>query len=343
MYTPLVSVIVPVYKVEPFLEKCVHSITSQTYSRIEIILVDDGSPDLCPTMCDNLAKTDNRIKVIHQENKGLPKAREAGYQQSKGDFIFFLDSDDYIAKNCIEILIEHYNKSQADIIVSGIYLSTESGLSTIERCASGLYTRENIDNLLSTDYLHNNITKKASFPQYAWGKLINRKVMDGYFDVSTQFRYWEDMPSTFFLMKKIKTLEIIEDNLYYYVIHPNQVTQKPIKKIWHYYVDVWNYFEKEDDQGYLEKQLPQRIWWTAYNGLVDSIKKQANYKEFKDLFFLIKKTPIAKKLTEDINKLELNAPTYKLLHFFYKSNLPYLFYLYVKTDIAGKIKKIIRK
>lgn len=343
MYTPLVSVIVPVYKVEPFLEKCVHSITSQTYSRIEIILVDDGSPDHCPTMCDNLSKTDNRIQVIHQENKGLPKAREAGYQQSKGDLIFFLDSDDFIAKNCIEILIDHYNKSQADIIVSGIYLSTEKGLSTIERCASGFYTRENIDNLLSTDYLHNNKTKKASFPQYAWGKLINRKVMDGYFDVSTQFRYWEDMPSTFFLMKKIKTLEIIEDNLYYYVIHPKQVTQKPIQTIWHYYVDVWNYFEKEDSQGFLEKQLPQRIWWTAYNGLVDTIKKTTNYQDFRRLFLQIRKTSIVDRLTADKNKLDLNAPTYKLLYFSFKNNLPYLFYLSVKSDFIGKIKRILRK
>ena len=343
MNSPLVSIIVPVYKVEPFLEKCVHSIINQTYPYIEIILVDDGSPDRCPAICDNLAKTDNRIIVIHQENKGLSWAREAGYKQSKGDFIYFLDSDDYIANNCVEVLIAHYNKSQADIIVSGMYLDTVEGLFNLERCASGLYTKEKIDKLLSTDYLFSCKTRKAGFPQYACAKLIRKEVMNGYFDVCTQFRYWEDMPSTFFLMKKINSLEIIEDCLYYYVIHPNQVTQKPIKKIWHYYVDVWNYFEKEDDQGYLEKQLPQRIWWTAYNGLVDSIKRQANYKEFKDLFFLIKKTPIAKKLTEDINKLELNAPTYKLLHLFYKYDLPYLFYLYVKTDIIGKIKKIIRK
>lgn len=93
----LISVIVPVYKVEPYLDKCVQSIVDQTYRNLEIILVDDGSPDRCGAMCDEWATKDSRIKVIHQENKGGGMARNAGLDIAKGEFIAFVDSDDYIA------------------------------------------------------------------------------------------------------------------------------------------------------------------------------------------------------------------------------------------------------
>ena len=96
MNEPLVSVIVPVYKVEKYLDKCIESIVGQTYENLEIILVDDGSPDNCPTMCDEWAQKDSRIKVIHKENGGLSSARNAGLDACTGDYIGFVDSDDWI-------------------------------------------------------------------------------------------------------------------------------------------------------------------------------------------------------------------------------------------------------
>ena len=100
----LISIIVPVYKVEKYLDKCVESIVEQTYKNLEIILVDDGSPDNCSAMCDEWAQKDSRIKVIHKENGGLSSARNAGLDACTGEYIYFLDSDDYIADNCIETL-----------------------------------------------------------------------------------------------------------------------------------------------------------------------------------------------------------------------------------------------
>ena len=91
MYSDLISVIVPVYKVEKYLNKCVQSIVNQTYKNLEIILVDDGSPDNCPQMCDEWAKKDSRIKVIHKENGGVSSARNAGLDNSFGDYIGFID------------------------------------------------------------------------------------------------------------------------------------------------------------------------------------------------------------------------------------------------------------
>ena len=100
----LISVIVPVYKVEKYLNKCVQSIIQQTYTNLEIILVDDGSPDNCPQMCDEWAKKDSRIVVIHKKNGGLSDARNAGIAVAKGKYIGFVDSDDYIESTMYEDL-----------------------------------------------------------------------------------------------------------------------------------------------------------------------------------------------------------------------------------------------
>ena len=91
MISPLVSIIIPVYKVEEYLDRCVESAVNQTYKDLEIILVDDGSPDRCPLMCDDWTKKDERIKVIHQQNRGLSGARNTGIREAKGDWLYFLD------------------------------------------------------------------------------------------------------------------------------------------------------------------------------------------------------------------------------------------------------------
>lgn len=110
MYTPLVSIIVPIYKVEPYLRRCVDSIVCQTYTNLEIILVDDGSPDTCPQICDEYANKDKRIVVIHKKNGGLSDARNAGLNSCKGEYISFIDSDDYVDYDFIESLIEPIKK-----------------------------------------------------------------------------------------------------------------------------------------------------------------------------------------------------------------------------------------
>ena len=113
--TDLVSVIVPIYKVEKYLGKCVDSIINQTYKNLEIILVDDGSPDNSGKICDEYAKKDNRIKVIHKENGGLSSARNAGLDVATGEFIAFVDSDDRIHLDFVEKLYRAIKEENADI------------------------------------------------------------------------------------------------------------------------------------------------------------------------------------------------------------------------------------
>jgi len=112
----LISVIVPVYKAEKYLDFCVSSITAQTYTKLEVILVDDGSPDASPAMCDAWAARDRRIKVIHKANGGVSDARNTGLREAKGDYVAFVDSDDWIEPNMMEIMMEALEKYDADIV-----------------------------------------------------------------------------------------------------------------------------------------------------------------------------------------------------------------------------------
>jgi len=111
-----VSVIVPVYKVEKYLDRCVQSVVEQSYQNLEIILVDDGSPDNCPAMCDEWAIKDKRIKVIHKKNGGVSSARNLGLEKATGDYIAFVDSDDWIELNMYEEMLKSANREKADIV-----------------------------------------------------------------------------------------------------------------------------------------------------------------------------------------------------------------------------------
>ena len=133
MFTPLVSIIVPIYKVEQYLRRCLNSIVIQTYTNLEIILVDDGSPDNCPQICDEYAAKDKRIVVIHKENGGLSDARNVGLEKCIGQFIYFCDSDDEISPKCIEQLIEKYEQNtDAEIIIGEIKASQKNNHNSVK-------------------------------------------------------------------------------------------------------------------------------------------------------------------------------------------------------------------
>ena len=148
-----VSVIVPVYNVEKYLVRCVQSILSQTYRDLEIVLVDDGSKDSSPQICDQLATQDPRIKVVHQENQGLGGARNTGLMNATGAFITFIDSDDYVGETHIENLYSSATKAQADIAV-GFYVSVNE---------KGKITRKK-NHLKIGDYEHERVFNELLLP-----------------------------------------------------------------------------------------------------------------------------------------------------------------------------------
>ena len=123
----MISIIIPIYKVSQYLDECVKSIVSQTYKNLEIILVDDGSPDECPRMCDEWAKKDGRIKVVHKKNGGLSSARNAGLKVAKGEYIGFVDSDDYVDETMYEDLMRVMNQNENTMVVSSPIIRNKNG------------------------------------------------------------------------------------------------------------------------------------------------------------------------------------------------------------------------
>lgn len=172
---PLVSVIVPIYKVEEYLEKCVNSIRNQTLRELEIILVDDGSPDRCGRICDEFAEKDERIVVIHKENGGLSDARNEGIKAATADLVAFIDSDDYIDPDMMEFLFRNLQKEGADLSVCGLYHHFGDTLQISQDTLDGLYvadTKEAIRLELTEVPVTavNKIYKKALFQQVCFPK-----------------------------------------------------------------------------------------------------------------------------------------------------------------------------
>lgn len=167
----LISIIVPVYKVEQYLEKCVYSILNQTYQNLELILIDDGSPDKCPKICEKLAQVDSRIIVIHKKNGGLSSARNAGIDIAKGDYIGFVDSDDYIDKQMYEKLYNNMKKYDADISIGKfqkVYETSEIKTEFIDEVIDVWSRKEALSHLYDKKY----------FGCEAWNKLYKRYILD---------------------------------------------------------------------------------------------------------------------------------------------------------------------
>lgn len=162
-----ISVIVPVYKVEPYLDRCVSSIVNQTYKNLEIILVDDGSPDRCGAMCDAWAARDSRIRVIHQENKGGGAARNAGLDVAHGEFIAFVDSDDYIAPNMYAHLI--------GLMTSCVDIAECDYTETFDNNAA--FTQSNKTVEFSVRDAMNEHINDHFFRQVIWNKLYRRNMV----------------------------------------------------------------------------------------------------------------------------------------------------------------------
>lgn len=185
-----VSVIVPIYKVEKYLKKCIDSIINQTYSNLEIILVDDGSPDNCGVICDEYAKKDSRIRVFHQKNSGLSAARNIGTKFASGDYVAYIDSDDYVSLDYIEYLMNLIHKYNADmsIILPFKFNESKDCLPKKNREVIKVFNRNNA--LITMLY-------QKHFDNAAWGKLYKKEVVDGidfpvgklYEDIGTVYKY----------------------------------------------------------------------------------------------------------------------------------------------------------
>ncbi len=203
----MVSIIVPVYKVEQYLSRCVDSILKQSYSNLEIILVDDGSPDNSGTICDEYAQKDSRVKVIHKQNGGLSSARNTGLDIATGNFISFIDSDDWVDIRFIETL-------------RNVMIETQSDMSACTFCRTkgDFAKRELFDNepqIVKDKYFA--IFDEKSYSGYAWNKLYKRDIIEKHrlrFDEN--IFNGEDFPFTLEYVHNSQKTAFIKQDLYFY-------------------------------------------------------------------------------------------------------------------------------
>lgn len=204
---PLISVIVPIYKVEKYLKKCVDSIINQTYKNLEIILVDDGSPDNCPKICDEYARQDRRIKVIHKENGGLSDARNAGMKVATGEYISFIDSDDRIKPEMIEAMYNRMIEDNSDLVSSGVIWIDEED--TEIRTAT---VSENC--VLNTEQAMKELLNDGKLKQIACSKLYKTDLIkDIQFDKD---KYHEDVFWSYKVIGEAKRVSIDKNSYYFY-------------------------------------------------------------------------------------------------------------------------------
>lgn len=200
-----ISVIVPVYKVEPYLRKCLDSIVCQTYQNLEIILVDDGSPDNCGAICDEYAAKDGRIIVIHKGNGGVSSARNAGLERATGDWIGWVDPDDWIEPDMYEYLLENARKYGADIAVCGLYKVYDGHTErfAVEK-ASQLDNGQGMEALLEDKVLQS----------YCWDKLWRKELWRGIsFPLGKTF---EDMCAVPLVFQRAKKTVLLSEAKYFY-------------------------------------------------------------------------------------------------------------------------------
>ena len=215
---PLVSIIIPVYNVEKYLDKCIASVVNQTYQNLEIILVDDGSPDSCPDICDAWKSRDPRITVIHQQNSGLSVARNEGLKLATGEFIGFIDSDDWIEPNMYGLLLTALKETNADIAVCNYQIESKTSKVTqinTESPERKQYTPE--------EALTKIFKLRGFICNYVWNKLYRRTVIsDILFPAG---KLYEDVPWTAAVIGNSQAIVSIDCPLYHYLIRHDSLTR----------------------------------------------------------------------------------------------------------------------
>ena len=221
---PLVSVVVPVYNVEKYLDRCVQSVVNQTYENLEIILVDDGSTDKSAPMCDNWAKADSRIKVVHKKNSGLGMARNTGLESACGKYIFFFDSDDYVNVETVEKCVATAEKNNSEVVIYGLCDVYDDGKISEKEIVTDktVFVGDEVKN----EVLPGMFTYSMGFGISSCGKMYSLKKIK---ELSLKFKSEKEIVSedAYFILElfpHINNVSVIKESLYYYYKRSNSLT-----------------------------------------------------------------------------------------------------------------------
>ena len=215
----MISIIVPIYNVEKYLPQCVESLINQNYRDIEIILVDDGSPDKCPEICDAYARKDDRICVIHKQNGGESSARNAGLRASTGEYIGFVDPDDWVAPEMYEKMLQAINENQADLVVCGYEYCHDDG--TIDETRK--YIRRSMEILSQKDMMQRCSDIPPTIRHVVWNKLFHKSIIQNLV-FQESLRASMDVKLLTEYLLKIQKAVFLHEPFYYNRVRPGSAT-----------------------------------------------------------------------------------------------------------------------
>lgn len=327
-----ISVIIPVYNVEKYLDRCLESVVNQTYKNLEIILVDDGSPDNSPRMCDEWAEKDSRIKVIHKKNGGLSDARNVGVDNASGDWIYFIDSDDYIDLKTFEIMINAAINNDCDMavamydnVVKDVVWHNDFG-SKIDVMTSANYVKEYYDNVFNKQFL------LGSCQIIACNKLMKKSIAKEFPFPAGKLH--EDEFTTYKLCYKCKKIAVVREALYFYIRHDSSITITKKTKTNFVYLDAlkerFQFFKcnKEDELMQLALIHLMTTLIEFYCIALDELNDKL----------------IAKEIVADFKTYFKMAQTYKNNEYYKKNKNKFLFFNFSASlfKLLKNIKKKIK-
>lgn len=340
----MITIIVPVYNVEEHLSKCIESLLSQTYRNIEIILVDDGSTDKSGQICVSYSLKDNRIKLVRQNNEGAAMARNAGYKVSSGQYVFFIDGDDYIDYNTIQILYESLIKHDSDIVLGQFCDDYDGHIFIPQRAVYGVFDKDGIVEILKTNYLFDYKTQIAGVQTGLCSRLYKREILENVLEKGKNLWIGEDAICNLNIITKAKKIVILHDVLYYYVRHKKEATMKPPEKLWSGYVDFWKEIRLFDKNDYFKDQLPLRMAFYTNRIIYNSFYSFSSCLSYISFLKKMRHEPIVDLM---INNRYVN--TYYCKDFYYKcfrDNFFFLIYLRLRishTLVYRKIRSLIKQ
>lgn len=238
--TPLISIVVPIYNLAPYLFQCIHSITNQTYKNLEIILVDDGSTDNALEICEFFRKSDSRIKIITQKNSGLVSARKSGVRMASGDYIFYIDGDDWIDTDCIDQYLKYIHEYDVDLVIGNYKRELLGKFKTIKNhITPGKYTQAEIEKHLIQKIIWDEQITNHGIKTYSWGKLFKANLVKKFQEtVPNEIMVGEDAALLYPIIFNSKSIYITNINAYNYRQRSNSIlksinfnTDNEIKKI----------------------------------------------------------------------------------------------------------------
>lgn len=284
-WQPLISVIVPIYNAELYLAQCIKSIIGQTYEKLEIILVNDGSTDESPALCDAYAAADPRIKVVHKKNQGLVRARKTGVRQATGEYITYVDADDWIDLNTYETIVEKTAGRQADMILYGLVEEYEdSRMEKQNSFAEGYYEEEGLKGSIRPQMLCNDVFFHFGILPNLVCKLIRRELIREVQPlVSDEVEMGEDADCSFQMLAQADSVQIIRYAPYHYRKRQDSMVRRPadFSRICRLYTDLRKAFETS---GQREALMPQLYRYMLFILLLKATERFAGYEAFTGCF-----------------------------------------------------------